>query len=461
MWLYLPLPVGDGVQSLSHTYSILRGDFLHSNFLHHWMEIFQLPYTYGVVTAPLMYLLPFDPLNDYFVVSLVFPLLTAVITYMLLAASPARHSRTFAALAALLVFLYPNLWFMRPESIAVPLLLLTLFVLRPYHQPLRLLTLVGSAFFVVVAGLAHPIGGVIGVLMVTLIALENRWRWKRLLAFYLLTTLFLALLYLPIILISVDQWVENFIGFFTQEERRGAETLAGLINTLPRFIAWGLPLLFLYIYALLQSRRRPGMWLLKEVVFAALFAMPIILGGKGAYFMYLLVFILWRLAVLPSPVSIPVPITVILLIIAPFWTHYFPTFQNLENPRYGETVRAIAAEVDAYSNRTEPGMVWVSTQIGMPIIDETYSRIILNYYAVRRYPQPLPVNDGDVFLYMWASDTNIIRDNYALPSDAVQTEVLIEPVRGLLTFESLLRERLPNLGLWRISVDDSTPDQPS
>lgn len=455
LWLHLPLPVGDGVQSLSHTYSILRGDFLHSNFLHHWMEIFQLPYAYGVVTAPLMYVLPFDPLNNYFVASLVFPLVTATITYALLAASPASHSRTFAALTAVLIFLYPNLWSMRPESITVPLLLLTLFVLRPYRQPTHLLPLAGSAFFVVFAGLAHPIGGVIGVLMVTLIALENRWRWKCLFIFYVFTALFLALLYLPLILLDVNLWIKNFIGFFTQEERRGVETLAGIVSTLPRFIAWGLPLLFLYVYALFQSRRQPSMWLLRELAFAALFTIPIVLGGKGAYFMYLLVFILWRLAVLPSAVSVPVPITAVLLIIAPFWTHYFPTFQNLENPRYGETVRAIMTEVDTYSNRTEPGTIWVSTQLGIPIIDEPYARNILNYYAVRRYPQPIPVSDGDEFLYMWASEADIVRDNYALPPGAAQPETLIEPVPGLLTFESLLRERLPDIGLWRITIGRS------
>ncbi len=50
LWLSLPLPTTDGVQSLSHTYSILRGEFFHSMFWHNWMEIYQLPYGFGMIT---------------------------------------------------------------------------------------------------------------------------------------------------------------------------------------------------------------------------------------------------------------------------------------------------------------------------------------------------------------------------------------------------------------------------
>ncbi len=452
LWLHLPLPSVDGVQSLSHTYSLLRGDFLHSIFLHHWMEIYQLPYGYGVATAPVMALLPFGTVNNFFAASLIFALAPAAAAGALLATAPARHSRGFTALVALALFLYPHFWIMRPESITVFLLLLCLLLLRGYPQRPRRGPLLASAFFVVFAGLTHPLAGLIGILLVTLMALETRWGWKHLIGFYALAALFLALLYLPIILLDVNLWVENFLGFFTREEPRGFSAFVDLRTSLPRFLVWGAPLLLLYLAAIARSGAGWRSALLRDALFGLLFAVPVVVAGKGAYYTYLLVFIIWRLAFVPRALSVPAPLAVLVLVVAPLWTHYFPTFQNLENPRYGENVRAIMQQVDAYSGRGDAGMIWVSSQLGMPLIDERYARIILNYYAVRRYPQPVAVEAGDEFLYQWADEARVIFENYTVTPDNTETEVLVEPVPGLLTFESLLRERLPDIGLWRITV---------
>ena len=32
LWLHLPLPTTDGIQMLSHTFSVLRGDWLHNTY---------------------------------------------------------------------------------------------------------------------------------------------------------------------------------------------------------------------------------------------------------------------------------------------------------------------------------------------------------------------------------------------------------------------------------------------
>jgi hypothetical protein len=444
LWLWLPLPTTDGGQSLSHTYGILRGDFLHSMYWHHWMEIYQLPYGYGIVTAPLMRLLPFGTLHNYFAASVIFALSSALITYGLLTTSPARHAKGFIGVVALAVFLYPHLWVMRPEGITVPLLLATIWLLR--RRSWR--ALAGAALLVTLAGITHPISGLIGVLMVTGMAWEKRWRWQRLGGFYALVALFLALLYLPVILIDVRLWVENFIGFFTREEPRGVSTLVALRNDLPRFVGWSAVLLLLYGWGVIRLGWRAA---LRDVLFAAAFLVPIIVGRGGSYFTYLLVFMVWRFDASGRRRALSLPVAVALLLAAPLWTHYFPTFQNLENPRYGETVRAIMAEVDTYSGRVDEGLVWLSTPIGLPIIDEPYARVIANYYAVGRYPERIAVRAGDVFLYDVKSDEDLIFAGYAITPETARIETLIPPVPGLLTFESLLRQRLPDLGLWRLT----------
>lgn len=449
LWLVLPLPTVDGGQSLSHTYSILRGDFLHSSFWHHWMNIFQLPYGYGLFTAPLMGLLPFGTLHNFYAASLILTLSTAALTYGLLVTPSTGRSRTFAAVAAAALFVYPQLWALRPESITLPLLLIGLLLVRQTLP--RLIAVIGSALVIVFAGLTHPIGGLIGVLILTFTALENRWHWKVLIAFYEFVVLFLALFYLPVILIDVDLWVYNFLGFFTREEPRGFATLNILRGDLPRFLGWGAPLVFLYVRGLWLSWRQAGYSPMRDGWFAAIILIVILAGGGGSYFTYLLVFMLWRLSVMPRGNVISAPLVVVVLLIAPLWTHQFPTFQQLENPQYGETVRAVMNKVDAYSGRNEPGLVWVSTRIGLPIIDEPYSRVIANYVALGRYPQPITINDADQVLYMTPDEADILFDNYALTPETVQTEIVIPPVRGLLTFESLLRQRLPDIGLWRVS----------
>lgn len=45
---YFPYPNIDGPWALSHTFSILNGDFFKSNFAHSYMGFYNLPYMYGL-----------------------------------------------------------------------------------------------------------------------------------------------------------------------------------------------------------------------------------------------------------------------------------------------------------------------------------------------------------------------------------------------------------------------------
>lgn len=449
LWLHLPLPTTDGVQSLSHTYSMLRGDVLLSSLWHNWMTIYQLPYGFGVAAFPLMALLPFSTISDYFAASLLFAMGSGAAAWLLLRSTGTRD-RVTTVIAALAVFVYPHLWVMRPESVTIPLLLLALALIGRDAGPPRRRTIVVIGFLIAFSGIAHPLAGLIGVVALTAAALERRWPLRHLIGAYAAVGLSAAALYLPVILIDVGQWVENFLGFFTREEPRGLSSLATVGADALRFVGWGAPIVILYGRALLRAARQSPRLLLREAALILVFVAPILLGGGGSYFTYLIVLLVWRLAVLPDAGRPRQALAAGLLIILPFFSHYFPTFQNLENPRYGETARAMLAEIDAYSGRTEPGLVWTSVRLALPIIDEPYARVIANYYELGRYPAPIAVTPGDVLLAMWESELGTIAANYAF-DPAARTEVVIAPVEGLLTFESLLRARLPAIGLWRVT----------
>ena len=450
LWLSLPLPTTDGVQSLSHTYSILRGEFFHSMFWHNWMEIYQLPYGFGMITAVITTLLPFGALHNFFATALLLALATAAVTYGFLVT--AFGSKKVAGITALMVLLEPHLWMMRPEAVAVPLLLVALWLLRGSVQHPRLIWLAASAFCIAFAGIAHPMGGLIGVLLISLLTLEDRASWRTLFNLYALIGVWLVLLYFPVIIMNVGLWQENFLGFFTSEEPRGFSTLRGAISRdLPRFIGWSMPLIGVYVLGILRSWGTLGFSVVREIGTLVVLLIPILAGGGGSYFAYLIVWLVWRISRLPFGGSVSLPFAVALLLIAPLWTHYFPTFQLMENPRYGETVRAIMTEVEHVRDSTPVGKVWVSNRAALPIIDQPYARALANYYALGRAPQLIPLESGDMILYLYADEAAIIDGNYAIPARAV-VENVIPPVPGPLTFESLLRERLPDIGYWRITV---------
>ncbi len=451
LWLHLPLPTTDGVQSLSHPYSLLRGEPLLSRLWHNWMPIYQLPYGFGAAASVILALLPFGTTHSYFAASLLFALSSAAAAWLLLRSGRGVDPLT-SAIAALAVFVYPSLWAMRPEALTIPLLLLALtLIARSSRQP-PLRAILSSGFLAAFSGLAHPLGGLIGVLALTAAGLERGWKLRVLIALAAAVGAFAAALYLPVILVDVEQWSRNFLGFFTREEPRGLSSLTSLDADALRFFGWGAPLVILYGRALLRLVQESPRRLLREAALALVFMLPILFGGGGSYFTYLILLIVWRLARLPDAGRPRLALAAGLLLMLPFFSHYFPTFQQLENPRYGETARAVLAEIDRYSGRTAPGLVWVSVRLALPIIDEPYARVIANYHELGRYPEPIPVRSEDVLLSMWAEEFNTIFNNYAFNPDTARIELIIEPAAGLLTFESLLRARLPSLGLWRITA---------
>jgi len=449
LWLHIPLPTTDGVQSLSHTFSILRGDFLHSLYWHNWMAIFQLPYGYGLITAPFMGLLPFGVLNNFFVTELLLTAITAFLAYHLIATSQIPHAKLFAALASAAVFAHPQLWTLRPETLTLPLLLLALIIIRasPHWIALAL-----AALLIVLAGLTQPLGGLIGVIMITLFELEKRRVIQRIILSWVMVVLWLSLLYLPVILIDVSSWEQNFIGFFTREEPRGLATLGGALTSSVRAVAWTALLIMLYALAAMRSWRQPSFSLRRELIFLLVLLVPMVMGGMGYYFAYLILFIVWRLSEMPLLMLPPLSLRILIVLVIPLFSYYVPTLQNVENPRYGETVRAILDYTDSYSDRTDPGMLWVSTQAGYPLIDEPYARVLANYVELGRYDTLIPLHADDEVLFISETERSILMGNFAVTPDNIVVETVIEPVPGLLTAESGFRVRLPSLGLWRVTL---------
>src|ERR1700704_2147824 len=71
LFIVFPFPGIDGVWSLSHTLSILRGNFFKSEFGHSFLEVFNYPYLFGLINVPFYARMIFG-VYQIFVVSTVF-----------------------------------------------------------------------------------------------------------------------------------------------------------------------------------------------------------------------------------------------------------------------------------------------------------------------------------------------------------------------------------------------------
>src|ERR1043166_6562096 len=86
LMFYFPYPNIDGPWALSHTFSILNGNFFKSSFAHSYMGFYNIPYMYGLLTAPLYAAFTNTSLMPYsiFNINLILIALTLIIANSLL-----------------------------------------------------------------------------------------------------------------------------------------------------------------------------------------------------------------------------------------------------------------------------------------------------------------------------------------------------------------------------------------
>lgn len=444
LWIDLPFPNGDGIWSLSQTFSLLRGEFLKSTFGHNYWPIVQVQYLYSVFTAPfygLYHMLFMHMEYSIFVFNELLLVFLLWLLYRLLTEAK-NASPLFVFVSLVCVFTSPYSMNLRPELLNIVGMVLVLFVLRKYGKEPSIKWIVITALLTVLVGIVHPIGGILTIILVGLFG----WRHKFQIPFYWKyvggVVLGLLILYVPIVAIDVRSWLSQMMVF----SAGGADSHTFSPELVKKyfFLAPGLPAL--YLVALWTNRGKGS--LSELLVFCSLLLVFAFLG-RSYYFPYLTVFIFWRFSELQKCELRPI-LAFLFAAISPFMSHYVPTVQQLENRAYVRGFKESLDVVRNYADYSESHRVWVTGQLAMPVIDRPGARLYVPSY-VKLAGQPMRFQNGDILFYMGTPEKDKkLWTNLGMPQDSLAMERTIGPISGLLRADEFFSGRTEELSLWNI-----------
>jgi hypothetical protein len=136
-------------------------------------------------------------------------------------------------------------------------------------------------------------------------------------------------------------------------------------------------------------------------------------------------------------------------------THVFPTIQNIENPKLSYSYRTLLIEVDKMGKTIDQeNKIWVSSQLGMEIIDQANSRLHHHFYKTMS-GEKIELEQGDVMLFKSKqkmmdrlnSQVNHSKENLIITS-------LIEPVKGHYKITRPFQERGSEMGLFKVMLKE-------
>lgn len=410
------------------------------------MGLFQLPYMYAVITALIFSLLPFGE-YDFLALGTITQLVLIGSVYWILYRKGGWQLPTVLVIMVGLVT-NPYLIGMRPEQLILTLMIFILIWLQKKKGSKHWSFSISLGVATTVVGLSHPIAGIFFTFFVLLVLFESGSEWPSIAKYLTAVAVSLLVLYGPVVFLDFHHWYMLMFEVMIEGDNHTFSP-TGFFKYL--IFSWS-PFLILIISLCNSSLDAPSklsFWV-KEIGIGLFLILLLSLFGRSYYFPYLTVYILWRMLVLKN-VSLNRWFAACLLFVSPFFSHYLPTYQILDNPEYASNARAIIAEVDKYSDLAKKHTVRTNPTIVMPIINEKGSRIHFSFYR-RLAGFGMPFDVGDVILYAHPKDYKNILRNLDYPEDQLLVEELIQEVPGLRTLDSLFQERSEPLGLWKISI---------
>jgi hypothetical protein len=265
--------------------------------------------------------------------------------------------------------------------------------------------------------------------------------------------LILCIIYLPISLIDIDHWIKYFFEKNIVEDNHTFNPELVL-----KYILYN-PLLFALYISIIPFWTKKNLF--KELFFLFIITLVLALFGRSYYYPYLGIFMIWRISELTFDHYKVPALIILILIISPVYTHYLPTFQQLENNEYSRKFRSILSEVKGYRNIADTQQVWLPSSICMPIIDKSGARLHYNFYLIA--PSRIALNEGDKILVTSQSEINYIYRNIVHEKDDLEiNNVIPESDKGLLSASFSLNKRSTPIGLWEITLKkNALPDSQS
>jgi hypothetical protein len=439
LWIDLPRPNTDGPWSLGQTFAMLRGELLREPLGYDFQETYLRPYMYGVLTAPFFAVYYASGLPGEYSIFLFHQLLLlcaiAVVAYVLRLRISADRLMGFGVLVAMLCSPYSML--LRYEMLNVLLIAVILLVLsragtRPSLGAIAAVSLLSS-----LVGLVHAVGGLFLLLLVPMIAAERKYGWRFAGWFLLLTFIFGVILYGPVVAVSPERWWSQMSREWSGDgQGRGFDVvhLWNYAKTTPFFVA--------VAGAILVGRRKRFLF---EGGGLAAVLMFLSFMGASRYFPYVIPFIVWRAADGGLP-SMPRPVLVLILALTPLFSHYLPTYRQLENREYVHTYTRALDQVRGFRSEAESARVWVPFTFAMPLIDKPGARAHRDGYSFWARA-PLPIEPGEAALIERPEDFNTMERESGVDKERFSSVQVLPFTRGLRQLDGFNLGRTDSIGL--------------
>ena len=446
IFLLLPYAHMDGPWLLSQTFSLLRGELFRAVLGFSYQDPFTYPYFYAILTAPAFLLLPFNQYNI-FIFSLLLALILAFQVYWL-SRKKAGYSLSsgFILIIGILTSVYT--YGLRPELLLTILMVLVItIILFPATGLFSSKQAIYAGVLSGIIGLSHPMAGIVIVTISLMMFWEEKISWKFTIINCFTTLLMVIVFYVPVILMDAQRWWYYMFKVGTEMDSHAFSW-----TTFAKFFSFS-PVLFIPPFfstlATCNNSHKRNVWL-KEVVLWGLIIGLISFFGRSYYFYYLVPFIIWRLIKLPT-IKIPAIIIGLVLCIAPFLTHYTPTIQLIENPKYSRTLHDVLDQIETYKPVATDNLLWVSSHVVMPVMEEPGARIFFKFFR-RVASHGMEFSSNDVILFIHPEEKQNILKNLDVPESSLTIREIIAPVPGLLRPGTFFQVRDYSLGLWEIRL---------
>lgn len=440
LFLIYPMVSTDGPWTLSHLFSFMNGSFNSSTFAHDFDGSIYKTYALEMLLSPFYWVLGEVNTYKFIIIAFIFILSSVILIRKISFYFTESNFVFFLFSGAFLTSIYA--YGMRSETYITPLLLvmvLLVFQLKLVGESLFKLILIG--FLGAFAFLIHPASAIFTILLVFYTLLTKTINLK---AFFWIVGSGL----LASILISGFR-LFNYIELFTSSNEMDNHSFS--ISHFLKYVSFTPIVLILFF---LSTNKKS---LTINSVFFVVFILMTCFFGRSYYFSYTIPFLL--LLYLDQRKIKPrlyVRIGVLVLIgYGLYITHVFPTFQNIENPEFSSTYRSILSQTNKIGNKVKSkDKVWVSSQLGMEVIDQPNSRLHHHFYKTMS-GEKITLKRGDVMLFWNANKVKErISSQVRHDFDELQIEEVIAPVKGHYKITKPFSERGDDIGLWLVCLKE-------
>lgn len=431
LYLLIPSTQQDPVMTISSVFSYLNGLHHSSLFAHAYLGDYVKAPVLAWLAYPYFSMVPANAYSLYFF-HLIFILINVFLVFVATNRKNLVNPWFYFIVVAYISSSYT--YAMRIENVVITFILISIVVWSSTLNDWIKIFLLGLCS--ALAGLLHPIGGiVIGLFVLIYILLERRF------VFFLMYGVVGGTM---AFLISKGTLFEYFQLFLGHDEMAGH-----LFNpaTIVQYCTLSLPVVFLFSIAILNYKDK-----LKLGLIVLGFFLLIMCFGRSYYYVYsigLLVVLVVTFNFQPIQ-RWQKMILAVAMLFAFFFTVGLPLIQLVENPLYAKSMRLLQKETRGLATQLPDSVkIWVPGSVGMAIIEKPNSRFHMKIYIYQpTIQEQLDFAQHDVVVIDNYKDKKYIWQLLEPRGLTVDFQKDIEPVPGLITMSSLFKTRSDSLGLW-------------